>query len=319
MQFRVLTGDLSDWKADAIVHSASSALIAANPLSNKIQQKGGLSYSAACRSLGMCHVGSAVMTKGYRLKAPFVIHAVGPYWVGGKRGEETELVNAYQKALKLAIDKKLGHVAFTSLCTREKRYPLQQAAAAVIPVLFTDGADLDRIDMVCENAAEQEAYTKAAVFYSLKKLAKTAASERAAAADELATALALLPCKADTPDPDQLAAFAEKIKDVLDAFLRLKRHSLVSVEHSTAKIMDLYTAGEIKEETKSAADALLKPAKRTRRRTTTTAKTTKKTGTGRRGRKPKALKLAETVGQAMAEEAKEETAEKTPAPDAEEG
>lgn len=324
MQFRVLTGDLSEWKADAIVHSASSALIAANPLSNKIQQKGGLSYSAACRSLGMCHVGSAVMTKGFKLKAPYVIHAVGPYWVGGKRGEETELTDAYKRALKLAQDKKLQHVAFASLCTREKRYPLSDAAAAVVPVLLTEGAALGRIDMVCESAAEQEAYTKAAVFYWLHKLSKTASGERAALAEEAATALALLPCKVDVPDPEQLKALADKIKEALAAFLHLKRRSHLSVEHTADKIMDLYAGVEIKAGSADATEAVLKPVvKRAARGRKPKAKTTaaKKTTTGRRGRKPKAK--VETVGQAIAaEEAKEEKAEKAAAPaqtDAKEG
>lgn len=316
MQFRVLTGDLSEWKADAIVHSASSALIAANPLSNKIQQKGGLSYSAACRSLGMCHVGSAVMTKGFKLKAPFVIHAVGPYWVGGKRGEETELTDAYKKALKLAQDKKLQHVAFASLCTREKRYPLQEAAEAVVPVLFTDGAALGRIDMVCESAAEQEAYTKAAVTYWLHKLSRTAAGERAALSEEAAAALALLPCKVDVPDPEQLAALTDKIKEALAAFLRLKRRSHLSVEHTAEKIMDLYAGVEIKAGSADATAAVLQPAvKRAARGRKPKAKTeTAKKTPGRRGRKPKAKKV-ETVGQAIAAEAaKEEKTETAAAP-----
>ena len=115
MQFRVVLGDLSEWKADGIVYSASSTLLPTNSVSSKIHQKGGLSFSASCRTIGMCHVGSAVMTKGYKLKAPFIIHAVGPYWVGGTRGEEGELLSAYKKAIHLADEKHLKHVAFASL------------------------------------------------------------------------------------------------------------------------------------------------------------------------------------------------------------
>ncbi|WP_293987768.1 macro domain-containing protein [Megasphaera sp.] len=240
MQFRVLLGDLSDWKADGIVYSASSTLLPTNSVSTKIHQKGGLSFSASCRKIGMCHVGSAVMTKGYKLKASFVIHAVGPYWVGGKRGEEGELLAAYKKAIHLADEKQLKHMAFASLCTEEKRYPLQRAASAAVPLLLTEGAVFDRIDLVCTSAAEQEAYTKAAVFFWLRRLSDAAGSEQAGLLEDAGAALALMQSRDDAPDPIALSEEVKKIEAIIHPFLKLRKRSLVDIEQAAAKIMALY-------------------------------------------------------------------------------
>ena len=219
MQFRVVLGDLSEWKADGIVYSASSTLLPTNSVSSKIHQKGGLSFSASCRTIGMCHVGSAVMTKGYKLKAPFIIHAVGPYWVGGKRGEEGELLSAYKKAIHLADEKHLKHVAFSSLSPEEKRYPLQRAAAAVVPLLLTDGTGFDRIDMVCTSPEEQEAMM-----------------------EEAGAALALLQSRDDAPDPIALSEEVKKIEAIVHPFLKLRKRSLVDIEQAASQIMALYPA-----------------------------------------------------------------------------
>ena len=133
MQFRVLNGDISEWNTDGIVYSASSTLLPTSPVSRKIHQRGGISFSAYCRHIGMCHVGHAVMTKGCQLKAAFVIHAVGPYWAGGKREEEKSLLSACREALDLAREKKLKYLALAPLSSADKGYPLRRGAAAVVP------------------------------------------------------------------------------------------------------------------------------------------------------------------------------------------
>ena len=92
MQFRVLVGDITKWPADAIVNSASSSLLGlSGAVDRAVHKAGGISLTAACRSLKGCRTGDAKITFGYKLPAKYVIHAVGPIWVGGKRGEEEEL------------------------------------------------------------------------------------------------------------------------------------------------------------------------------------------------------------------------------------
>lgn len=176
------------------------------------------------------------------MKAPFIIHAVGPYWVGGKRGEEGELLSAYKKAIHLADEKHLKHVAFASLSTEEKRYPLQRAAAAVVPLLLTDGTGFDRIDMVCTSPEEQEAYTKAAVFFWLRHLGDAAGNEQAAMMEEAGAALALLQSRDDAPDPIALSEEVKKIEAIVHPFLKLRKRSLVDIEQAASQIMALYPA-----------------------------------------------------------------------------
>ena len=131
MQFRVLVGDITKWPADAIVNSASSSLLGlSGAVDRAVHKAGGISLTAACRSLKGCRTGDAKITFGYKLPAKYVIHAVGPIWVGGKRGEEEELLSCYRKSLSLAEEKGVRHLAFTSVSTEDKRYPRQRAAAA---------------------------------------------------------------------------------------------------------------------------------------------------------------------------------------------
>ena len=122
MQFRVLVGDITKWPADAIVNSASSSLLGlSGAVDRAVHKAGGISLTAACRSLKGCRTGDAKITFGYKLPAKYVIHAVGPIWVGGKRGEEEELLSCYRKSLSLAEEKGARHLAFTSVSTEDKR------------------------------------------------------------------------------------------------------------------------------------------------------------------------------------------------------
>ena len=248
MQFRVLNGDISEWNTDGIVYSASSTLLPTSPVSRKIHQKGGISFSAYCRHIGVCHVGHAVMTKGCQLKASFVIHAVGPYWAGGKREEEAALLSACREALALAREKKLKELALAPLSSADKGYPLQRAAAAVVPLVLTEGSDFDRLDIVCADEGEQTAYTKSAVFFWLHQLRDASAGERDGLAAKTCTALALLQCREGTPDPIVLAGKVKAVEAVIQPFLQLTRPSLADIEQTALKIRALYSENREKGE-----------------------------------------------------------------------
>lgn len=239
MQFRVLNGDISEWNTDGIVYSASSTLLPTSPVSRKIHQRGGISFSAYCRHIGMCHVGHAVMTKGCQLKAAFVIHAVGPYWAGGKREEEKSLLSACREALDLAREKKLKYLALAPLSSADKGYPLRRGAAAVVPLLLTESGDFDRLDIVCADEREQAAYTEAAVFFWLHQLRDAPAGERDGLAAKSSTALALLQSREGTPDPIVLAGKVKAVDAIIQPFLQLTKPSLADVEQTALKIRAL--------------------------------------------------------------------------------
>ena len=123
MQFRVVVGDITKWQADAIVNSANTTLLGSGGVDTAIHQAGGISLTAACQALRGCRMGEAKLTYGYRLPAKYVIHAVGPIWVGGKRDEEAVLASCYKRSLELAVEKGVKHLAFTSIATGSNKFP----------------------------------------------------------------------------------------------------------------------------------------------------------------------------------------------------
>lgn len=242
MQFRVLLGDITTWKADAIVNSASSSLLGmSGSVDNAIHRAGGISLTAACRSLQGCHTGEAKMTKGYKLPAKFVIHAVGPIWVGGKRNEEEELISCYRKSIQVAEEANLHYIAFTSISTEDKRYPRQRAASAVIPVIMTEGMPLTRIDLVCTDQMMQDVYTRAAVMFWLRHLNEAHKDELAAMIEEAAISLVMLRVESDKPDPIALAERVHGMTRILRSFLDMAQpRSIINIEKMADAVMQTY-------------------------------------------------------------------------------
>lgn len=244
MQFRVLSGTITTWKAEAIVHSASSTLLDVTLQDHALYSAAGISLAAACRALKSCPVGEAVVTKGYKLPAAYVIHAVGPYWVGGKRGEEQALISAYTRALQAAREKGIRHVAFTSLCTEDKRYPRSLAAAAAVSVLLEKGRDIPRIDMVCDDEDMQNIYAKAAIYWWLCRISEAAADQQESLLDEAAAALVLLKMTNLMPDPLVMAETVQYVRDILEAFLKKgKKRTIVDQEQTVAAVLNACSDG----------------------------------------------------------------------------
>src|SRR5258705_13262234 len=95
----LLEGNIVDQDVDAIVNAANSALSGGGGVDGAIHRAAGPELLAECRTLGACPTGSARITKGYRLPAAHVIHAVGPVWDGGTHDEDSLLASCYRKAL----------------------------------------------------------------------------------------------------------------------------------------------------------------------------------------------------------------------------
>lgn len=242
MQFRVLVGDITQWPADAIVNSASPTLLDVSPLDFRLYRAAGPAFTSACAGKGGCRFGDAKVVKAYKLPASYVIQAVGPYWRGGSQNEAKELASAYQKALLRAREKGVRHIAFTSLSTEEKKYPLAQAAAIAVPLLYQQGQDLERLDMVCPTQAVQDAYVKAAVQYWLQRIQETPAPQQRQAVTEAALALAVITMAHDVPDPFILADMVRDIQLRLHEFTQQKQElPLVAVDQTAAAIMAIYS------------------------------------------------------------------------------
>ena len=131
-KLQVIVADITTLSIDAIVNAANSALSGGGGVDGAIHRAAGPELLAECRALGRCETGDAKITKGYRLPARHVIHAVGPVWYGGHRGEDELLASCYRRAIELCEATALSSVAFPAVSTGVYRFPPERAARIAV-------------------------------------------------------------------------------------------------------------------------------------------------------------------------------------------
>lgn len=133
---RLIQGDITIQKVDAIINAANTSLLGGGGVDGAIHRKGGKEILAQCEQIrakqGSCAVGEAVMTTGGLLASRFVIHTVGPTWQNGQYREAELLQNAYLNSLKLAEQQQLQTLAFPNISTGIYRFPKYNAADIAI-------------------------------------------------------------------------------------------------------------------------------------------------------------------------------------------
>jgi len=161
----LVTGDITNERVDAIVNAANSGLRGGGGVDGAIHRAGGPAIMEECRRIGGCPTGSAVITTGGNLPARHVIHAVGPRWSGGRRGERELLAGAYRSSLELALKHGLRSVAFPSISTGAYGYPVEKAARvaleAVIGFLREHPGSLELVRFVLFTQRDCDAYAAA--------------------------------------------------------------------------------------------------------------------------------------------------------------
>lgn len=132
MPFHIVRNDIAKMQVDAVVNAANTNLLAARDgvCGALFQEAGVESLQRACRKIGNCPAGSAVVTAGFNLTARYIIHAVGPVWHGGQRGEAACLRSCYDHVFALAQAQGIESLAMPLISTGAFGYP--RAAALVV-------------------------------------------------------------------------------------------------------------------------------------------------------------------------------------------
>jgi O-acetyl-ADP-ribose deacetylase (regulator of RNase III) len=157
---KLVLGDITHQKVDAIVNAANSGLLGGGGVDGAIHDAAGPGLLEECRGLGGCETGGAKATSGYGLQAKWVFHAVGPIWKGGSHREDELLASCYRRCLALAVEKGARSVAFPAISTGIYRFPIDRAAAIAVREVkaFLEGrADMEVL-FVCFDKATLAAY-----------------------------------------------------------------------------------------------------------------------------------------------------------------
>lgn len=136
---KIIQGDITKVKADAIVNAANSSLMGGGGVDGAIHRAGGKEILEECKKLvarqGSCPTGKAVITTAGNLPAKFVIHTVGPVWHGGNQQEDELLKNCYLNSLQLAVENDCHTIAFPCISTGVYHFPVEKAAAIAMKTI----------------------------------------------------------------------------------------------------------------------------------------------------------------------------------------
>jgi len=157
----VVLGDITKQDVDAIVNAANSSLLGGGGVDGAIHRAAGPELLEECRSLGGCDTGHAKITRGYHLRAKYVIHTVGPVWRGGTAGEDQLLKGCYRNSLGLAVLHGVKSIAFPSISTGAYGFPVPRAARIATSAVrdhLKEFGEIEKVIFVCFSKADFDVY-----------------------------------------------------------------------------------------------------------------------------------------------------------------
>jgi O-acetyl-ADP-ribose deacetylase (regulator of RNase III) len=159
LRLEAVRGDITVEDVDAIVNAANAGLRGGGGVDGAIHRAAGAErLQRACRAIGGCAPGAAVVTDGFDLAARFIIHTVGPVWRGGLHDEATTLASCYRSVLAAAGEIGARSVAIPAISTGVYGYPPELAAAVAVSTVTETTTTLDVIRFVAFDAGTHELY-----------------------------------------------------------------------------------------------------------------------------------------------------------------
>lgn len=154
-------GDITGERTEAIVNAANASLLGGGGVDGAIHDAGGPKILEECRQIRKTRypqglpVGQAVATTGGNLAARYVIHTVGPRWMGGQGGQPEQLASCYRESLRLAEELGLKSIAFPAISTGIYGYPIADAAQVAVKTVYDELPGLKNVRLVRLVAVDQ--------------------------------------------------------------------------------------------------------------------------------------------------------------------
>ena len=164
-KLEIIKDDITKQDTDAIVNAANQYLSPGGGVSGAIHRAAGAGLAEECRKLGGCKTGEAKITKGYNLKAKYVIHTVGPVYSGSDM-DKINLAKCYKNSLLIAKQNKLKSISFPSISTGIFGYPVEEAAEIALKTIYDflkENSEIQLVRMVLYSQKDYEIYEAAAV------------------------------------------------------------------------------------------------------------------------------------------------------------
>lgn len=171
---RFIKGDITKvTDVEAIVNAANRSLLGGGGVDGAIHRAAGKQLLEECRKLNGCETGAAKITGAYDLPCKYVIHTVGPIWMGGERDESKRLASCYRSSMELALENGIRKIAFPSISTGVYLFPVEYAAEIAVNTvgkfLEEHPDSFDLVEWVLFDDYTLEMYEKAGAYYEYRK------------------------------------------------------------------------------------------------------------------------------------------------------